>query len=451
MKKSLKWILIIVGVLAVLFVGAKMLGGSSKTGTKVTAEKAQSRTIIETVNASGKVYPEVEVKISPDISGEITELNVQEGDSVKKGQVLARIYADIYSSQRDEAAARVTQSQATVANSEASLTALKAQLDQAKATYDRNKDLYDEKVISKAEFEQYETQYRTAQSQYSAAQQNIRSLRAATQSTQTSLVAANKNLGRTTLVSPMNGVISSLSVKKGERVSGNSFTVGTEMMRVAEMSTMEVRVDVGENDIVKVTIGDSADIEVEAYNNRKFKGIVTQIASSTKTNSSATSGDVTNYEVRIRIDFASYQDLLDPSKPKRFPFRPGMNASADIKTKRKDNVVSVPIAAVAARVKGSDKSVADEKKEKEKNKTDNTEEVNISGDEIEEVVFVIRQEGTVEKRTVTTGIQDMNFIEITSGLKEGEQIVTAPFDAVNKTMKSGDKVNVVPKEKLFQK
>ena len=451
MKKSLKWILIIVGVLAVLFVGAKMLGGSSKTGTKVTAEKAQSRTIIETVNASGKVYPEVEVKISPDIFGEITELNVQEGDSVKKGQVLARIYADIYSSQRDEAAARVTQSQATVANSEASLTALKAQLDQAKATYDRNKDLYDEKVISKAEFEQYETQYRTAQSQYSAAQQNIRSLRAATQSTQTSLVAANKNLGRTTLVSPMNGVISSLSVKKGERVSGNSFTVGTEMMRVAEMSTMEVRVDVGENDIVKVTIGDSADVEVEAYNNRKFKGIVTQIASSTKTNSSATSGDVTNYEVRIRIDFASYQDLLDPSKPKRFPFRPGMNASADIKTKRKDNVVSVPIAAVAARVKGSDKSVADEKKEKEKNKTDNTEEVNISGDEIEEVVFVIRQEGTVEKRTVTTGIQDMNFIEITSGLKEGEQIVTAPFDAVNKTMKSGDKVNVVPKEKLFQK
>jgi len=451
MKKSLKWILIIVGVLAVLFVGAKMLGGSSKTGTKVTAEKAQSRTIIETVNASGKVYPEVEVKISPDISGEITELNVQEGDSVKKGQVLARIYADIYSSQRDEAAARVTQSQATVANSEASLTALKAQLDQAKATYDRNKDLYDEKVISKAEFEQYETQYRTAQSQYSAAQQNIRSLRAATQSTQTSLVAANKNLGRTTLVSPMNGVISSLSVKKGERVSGNSFTVGTEMMRVAEMSIMEVRVDVGENDIVKITIGDSADVEVEAYNNRKFKGVVTQIASSTKTNSTATSGDVTNYEVRIRIDFGSYRDLLDPSKPKRFPFRPGMNASADIKTKRKDNVVSVPIAAVAARVKGSDKSVADEKKEKEKNKSDNTEEVNISGDDIEEVVFVIKQEGTVEKRTVTTGIQDMNFIEITTGLKEGEQIVTAPFDAVNKTMKSGDKVNVVPKEKLFQK
>jgi HlyD family secretion protein len=404
------------------------------------------------VNASGKVYPEVEVKISPDISGEITELSVQEGDSVKKGQVLARIYADIYSSQRDEAAARVSQSQATVANSEAGLTALKAQLDQAKTTYDRNKQLFDDKVISKAEFEQYETQYRTAQSQYSAAQQNIRSLKAATQSTQTSLVAANKNLSRTTLVSPMNGVISSLSVKKGERVSGNSFTLGTEMMRVAEMDVMEVRVDVGENDIVKVNIGDSADIEVEAYNNRKFKGVVTQIASSTKTNSAAAStSDVTNYEVRIRIDSSSYRDLVDPSKPKRFPFRPGMNASADIKTKKKDNVITVPIAAVAARVKGSDKSVADEKKEKEKNKDNNTDEVNISGDEIEEVVFVIKQDATVEKRTVTTGIQDMNFIEITNGLKEGEQIVTAPFDAVNKTMKSGDKINVVAKDKLFQK
>jgi HlyD family secretion protein len=449
MNKSLKWILIVVAVLAVLFVGAKMLGGSSKSGTKVTAEKAQKRTIVETVNASGKVYPEVEVKISPDISGEITELNVQEGDSVKKGQVLARIYADIYSSQRDEAAARVMQSQATVANSEASLTALKAQLDQAKTVYDRNKDLYDQKVISKAEFEQYETQYRTAQSQYNAAQQNIRSLKAATQSTQTSLVAANKNLSRTTLVSPMNGVISSLSVKKGERVSGNSFTVGTEMMRVAEMDVMEVRVDVGENDIVKVSIGDSADIEVEAYNNRKFKGVVTQIASSTKTTQTS-SGDVTNYEVRIRIDPASYSDLADPTKPKKFPFRPGMNASADIKTKRKDNVVSVPIASVAARVKGSDKSVADEKKEKEQGKDNNT-EVNISGDALEEVVFVIKQDGTVEKRTVTTGIQDMNNIEITNGLKEGEQIVTAPFDAVNKTMKSGDKVIIVSKDKLFQK
>ncbi|MFL5740331.1 MAG: efflux RND transporter periplasmic adaptor subunit [Flavisolibacter sp.] len=450
MNKTVKWILIGLGIVIILLIVGKVMGGSSNEGIKVTAEKAQRRTIIETVNASGKVYPEVEVKISPDISGEITELNVQEGDSVKKGQVLARIYADIYSSQRDEAAARVAQSQASVANSQAALDALKAQLEQAKTSYERNKDLFDQKVISKSEFEQYETQFRSAQSQYNAAIQNIRSLQAGTQSTRTTLVAANKNLSRTTLTAPMNGVISSLSVKKGERVAGNSFNVGTEMMRVADMGSMEVRVDVGENDIVKVSIGDSADIEVEAYNNRKFKGEVYQIASSTKGNSASSSADVTNYEVRIRLDFASYKDLIDPSHPKKFPFRPGMNASADIKTKRKDNIVSVPIAAVAARVKGSDKSIEDQKKEKKKTTDDNQDDTNtVSGDELEEVVFVIKSDGTVEKRTVTTGIQDINNIEITSGLKEGEQIVTGPFNEINKTLKTGKKVKVVAKDKLF--
>src|SRR5215217_3799759 len=235
MSKTLKWILIGLGALIVLLVIGKLASGRSSDGIKVTVEKAQRRTIIETVNASGKVYPEVEVKISSDVSGEITELNVQEGDSVKKGQVLARIYADIYSSQRDEAQARVAQSQATVANSQAGLDALKATVDQDKISYDRNKDLFDQKVISKAEFEQYETKYRTSQAQYNAAVQNIKSLQAGTQSTRTSLEAANKNLGRTTLIAPMNGVISSLSVKKGERVAGNSFNVGTEMMRVANM------------------------------------------------------------------------------------------------------------------------------------------------------------------------------------------------------------------------
>lgn len=455
MNQTLKWILIIVGILAVLFVAAKMLGGSSKNGIRITAEKAQRRTIIETVNASGKIYPEVEVKISPDISGQIIQLDVAEGDSVKKGEVLAKIYADIYSSQRDAAAARVSQSQATVANSQAALSALKAQLDQAKTTYERNKDLYDQKVISKSEFEQYQTQYRTAQSQYAAAQQNIRSLQAGTISSVTGLTEANKNLSRTIITSPMDGVISSLSVKKGERVAGNSFNVGTEMMRVANMNSMEVRVDVGENDIVKVLLGDSADIEVEAYNNRKFKGVVTQIASSTKTTngvSTSTGTDVTNYEVHIRIDPSSYQDLMDPSKPKQFPFRPGMNATADIKTRKAENVVTVPIAAVAARVKGNDKSIDEQKKEKEQRKDPNaTEDVNVSSDEVETIVFIVKQEGTVERRKVSTGIQDVYHIEITSGLKEGEQVVTAPFDAVNKTLKSGDRVNVVSKDQLFQK
>ena len=457
MNKTVKWILIVLVIVVVVFGALKVLAGNNDDSIKVTAETAKRTTIIETVNASGKVYPEVEVKISSDVSGEIVELNVQEGDSVKRGQVLARIYADIYASQRDEAQARVSQSQATVANSQASLEALKAQLDQAKTTYDRNKQLYDEKVISKAELEQYETSLRSAQSQYNAAQQNIRSLQAGTQSVRTSLEAANKNLGRTVITAPMNGVISSLSVKKGERVAGNSFSVGPEMMRVADMSNIEVRVDVGENDIVKVKLGDSADVEIEAYNNRKFKGVVTQIASSTiksagTSASSLTAGDVTNYEVHIRLDPSSYTDLLDPSRPKSFPFRPGMNASADIKTKRRDNVISVPIGAVAARVKGSDKSIEDQKKENQQGKDETAEEtVTVSGDELEEVVFVINKDGVVEKRTVKTGIQDINNFEITEGLKEGETVVTAPYEAVNKTLKTGTKVTVVSKEKLFQK
>ena len=450
MNKTVKWILIGLGTFILLFAVAKIFGGPSNEGTKVTAEKTQKRTIIETVTASGKVYPEVEVKISPDISGEITELNVEEGDSVKKGQVLARIYADIYSSQRDEAAARVAQSQASVANSQASLQALKAQLEQDKISYQRNKDLYDQKVISKAEFEQFETKYRTSQAQYNAALQNIRSLQAGTQSTRTSLEAANKNLSRTTLVAPMDGVISSLSVKKGERVVGTAQMAGTEMMRVANMSSLEVRVDVGENDIVKVSIGDSADVEVDAYNNRKFKGVVTQIASSTIKSGGVTStvsNDVTNYEVHIRLAPSSYLDLLDPTQPKKFPFRPGMNASADIKTNIKNGVVAIPITAVAAR------DVNDENgdKKKQTSKPENENDAEVVPDELKEVVFVLDKEGKAEMRTVKTGIQDINNIEILSGLKDGDQVVTAPYNAVTKTLRTGTKVKVVSKDKLFEK
>ena len=452
MNKTVKWVLIGLGALVVILIAVKLLVGPKDNGVKVTAEKVGRRSIVQTVNASGKVYPEVEVKISPDISGEIVELNVQEGDSVRRGQVLARIYADIYSSQRDEASARVAQSQATVANSAASLDALKAQLELDKQTFNRNKQLFDEKVISQSEFEQIESRYRSSQAQYNAALQNIRSLQAGVQSAQTQLGAANKNLGRTTLTAPMNGVISMLTVKKGERVVGTAQMAGTEMMRVADLSTMEVRVDVGENDVVKVSIGDSADVEVDAYNNRKFKGIVTQIAASTvKSGASAmTANDVTNYEVRIRLDRASYADLLDPSKPKKFPFRPGMNASADIKTRRTDNAIAVPITAVAARVKGSDESLEDKKREAKKEDRDEATPA-ASLDELEEVIFVLKEDGKVEKRVVNTGIQDINYIQVVNGLKEGEQVVTAPYNAISKTLKSGTKVNVVSKEKLFEK
>ena len=456
MSKRVKWILFSLLGIIVLLVGFKMLAGKKDEGFKVSTEKASRRTIIETVNASGKVYPEIEVKISPDISGEIVELNVEEGDSVKKGQILARIFADIYALQRDEAASRVNQSAATVENSKASLEALQANLDQAKQAYDRNKKLYDDKVISRSEFEGFETAYKSAQANYNAAKQNIKGLEAGVQTAQTGLSSANKNLGRTTLVAPMNGIISSLLVKKGERVSGNSFSLGTEMMRVADMNVLEVRVDVGENDVVKVHLGDSADVEVDAYNNRKFRGIVTQIASSTKGGAGASglsSTDVTQYEVRIRLDKDSYSDLLNPDKPKSFPFRPGMNASADIKTKRRENVLAVPINSVTTRVIGSDKTIADKKKEEEKKQRvegNADERVAVNTDELEELVFVVQKDGKVKRVKVKTAVQDINYIEIKEGLAEGDEVVTGPFNAISKTLKDGTVVKVVPKDKLFE-
>lgn len=446
MSKGLKWSLLLGGTLAAVFIISKMMSGGKKD-LKVATDKVVQRTIVESVNASGKIYPELEVKISPDISGEVTELNVEEGDSVKKGQVLAKIYADIYALQRDEAASQVNQANAGVNNSKAALESLKAGMEQAQQNFNRNKKLFDDKVISRAELEQYETALKTAEANYNAAQQGIKGQQAGVQSSKVGLTKANKDLSRTILIAPMDGVISSLNIKKGERVAGNSFNIGTEMMTVADMSVLEVRVDVGENDIVKIEIGDSADVEVDAYNNRKFKGVVTKIASSTKSAATlSASNDVTNYEVRIRLDKSSYSDLSD----KAFPFRPGMNASADIKTNRKADVLSVPIGAVGARVKGSDKNLEDQKKENDQKKDNVGMKRDDSGNEMEEVVFVLQDDGTVKKRVVQSGIQDINYIEIISGLKAGETVVTDPYTAISKTLKDGMKVKVVSKDKLFQ-
>ncbi len=456
MSKKLIWILVSLVVLIILLVVMQKSGVFGKDeGLKVTAEKVQKRTIIESVTASGKVYPEIEVKVSPDISGEITELHVAEGDSVKKGQVLARIYADIYATQRDQAAAGVNQQVAVVSNSTAQLEALKATMDLAQRTYERQKKLADDKVISKAEFEQAESSYLQSKANYNAAVQGIKGGQAGVQNAQANLNKANKDLGRTIIVSPMDGVISLLSVKKGERVAGNSFNVGTEMMRVADMSKIEVRVDVGENDVPKVHLGDSAIIEVDAYNKRKFKGLVTQIASSNKgaaTQSVATtSTDVTNYEVRIRLLPESYKDLIDPAHPKSFPFRPGMSASADIQTKRHTDKLSVPINAVTTREKGSDK-VAGNKDKKDDNgagQDDQSKDQKAVTEDLDEVVFVLQADKKVKKVVVKTDIQDINNIEITSGLKEGDMVITGPYGTVSKILKDGTVVNVVDKDKLF--
>src|SRR5579872_2270133 len=357
MNKLFLWIIIIVGVIIIGLVIGKQSGMIGKPdGTKVTAEKAIKRSITEVVTASGKIYPEKEVKISPDISGEVVELGVtQEGDSVKKGQELAKIYADIYNTQRDQASAQMNQQQALVSNMSAQLPGLQAAMDAAKRTLDREKQLLDQKVVSQAEYETSESSYKTALANYMAAQQSVKGNIAGVASARANLDIAAKNLSRTTVISPIDGVVSLLSIKKGERVVGNSMMAGTEMMRVADMSKIETIVDVGENDIPKVALGDTALIEVDAYNNRKFRGIVTQIASSVSTATGSTTtvstNDVTNYKVHIRLSPDSYKDLVDPKKPKHFPFRPGMSASADIQTRTHNNVLSVPINAVATREK----------------------------------------------------------------------------------------------------
>jgi HlyD family secretion protein len=449
MSKSLKWILISLGVLVVVLVVLQKTGVFGKDeGLKVTAEKVQKRTITEIVNASGKIYPEIEVKISPDISGEITELTVQEGDTVKKGQILARIYADIYNIQRNQAASGVAQSRAQVANSQAAIDALKAQMDQAQRTFDMQKKLFDDKVISQNEFNIAEANLKAAKANYNAALQGIRGGQAGVQSAQQNLAKANTDLSRTAIVAPMDGVVSLLSVKKGEKVAGNSFNVGTEMLRIADMNKIEVRVDVGENDIPKVKLGDSAVIEVDAYSDRKFKGIVTQIASSnigaaTVNALAGTSNDVTQYKVYIRLLPESYMDLMGKGS---FPFRPGMSANADIQTETHANVLSIPINAITTRDK-NDSTKTDTKKADE---SDIKAPVSLV-DDLEVVAFVIDAAGKVSKVKVKTDIQDINNIEITEGLKEGDLVVTGPYDVVSKTLKVGKKVKVVDKKDLFEK
>lgn len=447
MNKKSKWVLIsVIALLAILFVMSKMGVFGKKEAVKVTAEKVQNRTIIEVVNASGKVYPEVEVKITPDISGEITQLMVQEGDTVRKGQLLARIYADIYSIQRDQANFGVSQTRAQAENSRAGLEALQAQLDQAQRNFDMQQKLFEEKVISKSEFNVADANLKTARANFNAGTQGIKGAAASVQSAVASLNRANKDLGRTSIVAPMDGVVSLLNVKKGEKVAGNSFNVGTEILRIANMDKIEVRVDVGENDIPKVKLGDSAIVNIDAYSDRKFKGIVTQIASSNNgasaQNSLTSSGnDVTQYKVYVRLLKESYQDLLGK---KSFPFRPGMSANADIQTKTQYNVMSVPINAVTTREREGAKKY--ESTDKEETVTETTP----SAEDLDVIVFVLDKDGIVQKQKVTTGIQDINYIEIKTGLKPGQEVITGPYDVVSKTLTDSTTVKKVEKKELFE-
>lgn len=409
---------------------------TSNKGVKVAVEKTTTHTITETVTASGKIYPETEVKISPEVSGEIIELTVEEGDSVQKGQLLVRINPAIYSSIVNQAEATVQQNRAQVENSREMVAQAKANYDQAQANYNRNKKLYADKVISALEFEQSESAYRSAKASYEAAQANVSGGGYSVQGAAANLSQARENLRKTTIVAPNSGIISALNVKLGERVVGTAQMAGTEMLTIADLGRIEVRVDVSETDIAKVKLGDTTLIEADAYRNRKFTGTVSKISVSSKSTGTQqiSTDQVTNYTVHILIQPTSYADLTNQFSG-RFPFKPGMSASVEIQTKKENNILSVPVNAVTTR-----------------DYPDSLKKKNADLPDIRQVAFVYDESTQkVSIRDVKTGIQDNQYIQIISGLKEGEKVVVAPYGAIARTLKDKSKVKVVDKEKLFDK
>jgi HlyD family secretion protein len=420
----LRWLIIIAVLFIALAIVGKKVGWFGKEEViKVAVEKVQRRNIIETITANGKVQPETEVKISPDVSGEIVEMDIKEGDMVKQGQLLARIRPEVYISARDRALASVNSAKARLAQAE-------AQYIQRELDYNRNKQLWDERAISQSVYESALSAYQVAKAELDAAKYSVKSAEAA-------LNEAEENLIKTSIYAPMSGTISMLLVEKGERVVGAQMMTGTEMMRIADLDRMEVLVEVNENDIVRVNLHDTALIEVDAFLGDKFKGLVTEIANSAKT-AGLTTDQVTNFEVKVLLLRDSYQKLIEEGY--KNPFRPGMSATVDIQTETIEDVLAAPIQAVTTR---ADSVLAD------------TLETEISTDpdsenELREVVFVVNEENRAEARKVETGIQDNNYIQILEGLSDDEEIITAPYNAVSKKLKPGSSVEVVKKEDLFK-
>ncbi|WP_375447185.1 efflux RND transporter periplasmic adaptor subunit [uncultured Fibrella sp.] len=445
MKKKSNRLWWILGIAAVLVIGglvaAKQAGIIGKPPTTdVDFAIAQRTDIIERVSASGRVQPEIEVKISPDVSGEIIAMYVKEGDPVKAGQLLCRIRPDNYESFSARAEATVNQSKAQLEQSKAGVLQAEARLIRTKADYERSRKLLADKVISQADFETVEANYNVARQDIEAQKANVRAAQFSIQSAQASLRDAKENLRKTTIYSPVNGTVSKLNVEQGERVVGTSQMAGTEIMRLANLNNMEVRVNVNENDIVRVTLGDTADIEVDSYTTagRKFKGIVTEVANTANglggsSAASALSTDaVTEFEVKVKILNNSYTDLSKKLGSKGFPFKPGMTASVEIITDRKSGVLAVPIAAVTTRADSS--KIAAAPKPDGNTVEDKTVAKKAA---IKEIVF-IAENGKAVQREVKTGISDFENIEILSGLKPGDQIISGPFLAVSKKLKAGD-------------
>ncbi len=412
-KKSKKTRWIIIGAVALIIVLIIVARSGKDEAVLVTIEKPTLRTITEAIPANGKIQPVLEVKISPDVSGEIVELNVKEGDYVQKGQLLLKIKQDYYISGRDRAAAQLNAVKAQLAQTE-------AQFVQVNQSYQRNKTLYEQKAISVADFESSESQYKSSLSQVEAAKFNVKSAEAA-------LKESDENVIKTTIYAPMSGTVSSLSVEKGERVVGTTQMAGTEMLRIANLEEMEALVDVNENDIVRLKLRDTAVIEVDAYQNRKFKGVVSQIAHSAKT--AGTSADqVTNFEVKIFILPESYKELI--TEKNKYVFRPGMSTSVSIQTETRYNVLCVPVQSITTRT-----DVLAVVKDSAAKKDTLTAPVAASA--VVERVFVLGPENKVKVLTVKTGLQDNMYIEVAEGLTENDEVITGPYTAISKKLKDG--------------
>jgi len=455
-KKSLKYGIIAIVIILIFVIIANKAGWIGKGDViKVATEKVEKRTVNETVSASGKIQPEIEIKLSSEVSGEIVELNIREGDIVQKGQVLCRIKPDILQSGYDRAVASLNSQRASLAAAQEQLKQIEASFANIEANYKRNLELYNKKVISIAEFENIHSEYLGAQANLEAQRQNVIGSRYGIDQSQAMVKEAADNLARTTIYAPVDGVISLLSVELGERVVGTAQMAGTEIMRIANMSSMEVNVDVNENDINRIAVNNEATIEVDAFRDRKFKGIVTEIGSSAKGVATASTEQVTNFNVKVRLLPESYQDLAQDKSNLTSPFKPGLSATVDIHTQY-DTGLTVPIQAVTTReaIEGQTDNTNPDDKRADSNGQEVKQEGNaedkelVSTGAIQECVFVYRG-GKAYQVTVSTGIQDDKYIRILSGLKEGEEVVVSPFTAISKTLKNEVVVEKVNKEQLF--
>ncbi|MFN0291315.1 efflux RND transporter periplasmic adaptor subunit [Pedobacter helvus] len=438
---------ILIGAVAVilLIVVLKVTGVIGKENAeKVTVEKVGDKTVIETVTASGKIQPETEVKLSSEVSGEVTELLVKEGDVVKKGQLLCKVRPDILQSSYERTVASYNAQKASVASAQQQLVQAEANFVNAEATYKRNVELFNKKVISAAEFDNAKATYLTAKSTLASAKEGVTGAKFNLEQTGASVKEAGANLARTTIYAPVDGVVSKLSIELGDRILGTSQMAGTEIMRISNLTSMEVNVDVNENDINRVSLGDSATVEVDAFAGKKFRGLVTEIASSSTAVGTATTSvdQVTNFSVKVRLLAESYNSVKGGAKDLPSPFRPGLSATVDIESETVKGM-AVPIQAVFTDTKSDDnKGTSQEDAEKQKSK--------LNDKQVKQYVYLFdAKASTVKKAEVTTGIQNDQFIIVKTGLKAGQEIVSGPYSAIQNKLKDGLKVEKTTKDKLF--